>query len=337
MSGMEWYLPVIWAALIGTAVAMYVILDGFDLGIGILFPLTRKEENRDVMMNSVAPFWDGNETWLVLGGGGLWVAFPQAYAVIMPAFYLPVIGMLLALVFRGVSFEFRWVAKPSHRVWDIAFSGGSIVAAFLQGVILGGLLQGVEVVDGQYAGGAFDWLTPFSLFVGLAVVAGYGLLGATWLVMRTTGASRDLGRRWAPVLLVLVLGAMAIISLWTPLAVDRIAERWFSLPNLYFLWPIPLVTALLGYGVWRWLEHDRDILPFVGSIGLFMLGYLGLVISTVPYLVPPHLTFWDTAAAPSSQIFLLIGTVFLLPLVLAYTAFVYWMFRGKIRPGEGYH
>jgi cytochrome bd ubiquinol oxidase subunit II len=334
---MEEHLPLIWAALIGTAVAMYVILDGFDLGIGILFPFARKEEDRDVMMNSVAPFWDGNETWLVLGGGGLWVAFPTAYAVIMPAFYLPVIGMLLALVLRGVSFEFRWVAKPSHGMWDVAFAGGSIVAAFLQGVILGGLLQGVEVVDRQYAGGPFDWLTPFAIFVGFAVVAGYALLGATWLVMRTSGAAQEFGRRSAVPLLIAVLGAMAVVSLWTPLTIDRIAARWFSVPNIFYLWPVPLITALVGYLVFRWLRRGDEVKPFLGSVALFLLGYAGLVISTAPYLVPPHLTFWDTAAAPASQFFLLVGTVFLLPLVLGYTAFVYWMFRGKIRPGEGYH
>jgi cytochrome d ubiquinol oxidase subunit II len=334
---MEPYLPLIWAALIGTAVAMYVILDGFDLGIGILFPFVREEEDRDVMMNSVAPFWDGNETWLVLGGGGLWVAFPTAYAVIMPAFYLPVIGMLLALVLRGVSFEFRWVAKPSHLLWDVAFAGGSIVAAFLQGVILGGLLQGVEVVNRQYAGGPFDWLTPFSIFVGIAVVAGYALLGATWLVMRTSGPTQDFGRRAGGLLVVAVLAAMAVVSLWTPLAIERIATRWFSLPNLFYLWPIPLVTVLVGYLVFVWLRRGDDVKPFFGSVVLFLLGYCGLVISTWPYLVPPHLTFWDTAAAPASQLFLLVGTVFLLPLVLGYTAFVYWMFRGKIGPGEGYH
>ena len=337
MTAMEWYLPVIWAGLIGTAVAMYVILDGFDLGIGILFPFTHEEEERDQMMNSVAPFWDGNETWLVLGGGGLWVAFPTAYSVIMPALYLPVLGMLLALVFRGVSFEFRWVAKPNHRMWDIAFTGGSIVAAFLQGTILGGLLQGIEVADRQFAGGALDWLTPFSVFVGLAVVGGYGLLGSTWLVMRTTGAVRELGRRYAPAFLIAVLAGMAIVSLWTPLSIDRIAERWFSLPNFYVLWPVPVAAALVGYGVWRWLADGREGLPFVGAIILFLLGYIGLVISTVPYLVPPYLTFWDTAAAPASQIFLLIGTLFLLPLILGYTAFVYWVFRAKIGPGEGYH
>ncbi len=334
---MEWYLPVIWAGLIGTAVAMYVVLDGFDLGIGILFPFARKEEERDVMMNSVAPFWDGNETWLVLGGGGLWVAFPKAYAIIMPAFYLPMIGMLLALVLRGVSFEFRWVAKPHHRYWDLAFMGGSTVAGFLQGVILGGLIQGVNVVDGQYAGGAFDWLTPFSLLTGLAVVAGYALLGATWLIMRTSGATHDLGKRMAPGILLAVLGGMAIVSLWTPFSVERIAERWFSLPNLYWLWPIPVVTGLVALLVLRWLKNGHDALPFFGTVVLFLLGYAGLVISTMPYLVPPHLTIWDTAAAPESQIFLLIGTLFLLPMVLGYTAFVYWIFRGKVSPGEGYH
>jgi len=334
---MEWYLPVIWAGLIGTAVAMYVLLDGFDLGIGILFPFAKKEEERDVMMNSVAPFWDGNETWLILGGGGLWVAFPKAYAVIMPAFYLPVIGMLLALVLRGVSFEFRWVAKPGHKWWDIAFAGGSTVAAFLQGAILGGLVQGVNVVDGQYAGGAFDWLTPFSVLTGLAVVAGYALLGATWLIMRTSGPTHQMGKAFAPVLLLLVLAGMAIVSLWTPYSVERIAERWFSLPNFYFLWPVPAVTALVAILILRWLKNGHDALPFIGTVVLFLLGYAGLVISTVPYLVPPHLTFWDTAAAPESQIFVLIGTVFLLPLVLGYTAFVYWIFRGKVAPGEGYH
>lgn len=333
---MEWYLPVIWAGLIGTAVAMYVILDGFDLGVAILYPSTRREEDRDIMMNSVAPFWDGNETWLVLGGGGLWVAFPQAYSIIMPALYLPVIGMLLALVLRGVSFEFRWVAKPRHRFWDLAFKGGSIAAAFLQGVILGGLLQGIEVQDGQYAGGAFDWLTPFSIFVGLSVVAGYALLGATWLIMRTTGSVQELSRRLAPRLLLAVMVAMAVISLWTPLAIDRVAERWFSTPNIYVLWPIPVGAALVALGIWRAIEQRREVVPFIGTIMLFLLGYIGIIISTFPYLVPPDLTIWDTAATPASLIFFLIGTVFFLPLVLGYTAFVYWVFRGKVVAEEGY-
>ena len=333
---MEWYLPVIWAALIGTAVAMYVILDGFDLGLGILFPFSKSESERDQMMRSIAPFWDGNETWLVLGGAGLLVAFPTAYAVIMPAFYLPVIVMLLALVFRGVAFEFRLVSH-SKVWWNFAFVAGSTLAAFSQGVILGALIQGVTVRNGAFAGGHFDWATPFALMCGLALIAGYALLGATWLIMKTEGPVAERARGQAKICLLLVLAFMGAVSLWTPLSIPRIAERWFSLPNFFFLWPVPPVTALVAFGLWRWIEARRDVLPFVASIALFLLGYLGLVISSYPYLVPPSLTVWDTAAAPSSQIFMLIGTVFLLPIVIGYVIFIYWLFRGKVREGESYH
>jgi cytochrome d ubiquinol oxidase subunit II len=333
---MEWYLPVIWAALIGTAVALYVVLDGFDLGIGILFPFARTEAQRDQMMRSVAPFWDGNETWLVLGGGGLWVAFPTAYAVVMPALYLPVILMLLALVFRGVAFEFRVVSR-SKTWWSIAFTVGSTLAAFCQGAILGGLVQGIRVENGSFAGGAFDWATPFALICGLGIVAGYGLLGATWLVMKTEGEVAERARGQARILLLLVLGLMAVVSLYTPLAFPRIYERWFSLPNILYLWPVPLVTALLALGCWTWLRRGYDGPPFLAAVGLFLLGYLGLVISNFPYVVPPSLTVWDTAAAPSSQFFMLVGTLLLLPLILGYFVFVYWLFRGKVREGEAYH
>ena len=334
---MEWYLPVIWAALIGTAVALYVILDGFDLGVGILFPFTDEEDERDQMMNSVAPFWDGNETWLVLGGGGLWVAFPKAYAVIMPAFYLPVIVMLLALVFRGVAFEFRSVAVTSKKYWNFAFAAGSVLAAFCQGLILGGLVQGVRVENGVYAGGPFEFATPFALMCGLGIVTGYALLGATWLVMKTDGVVAARARNQARWLLLGVLAFMAVVSLWTPLAFDRIYQRWFSLPNFLWLWPVPLLTALTALLLWRWLETGREVPPFLAAIAMFLLGYLGLVISSYPYIVPPSLTVWQTAAAPTSQMFMLVGTVALLPVVLGYTAFVYWLFRGKVRVGEGYH
>jgi cytochrome bd ubiquinol oxidase subunit II len=331
------YLPVIWAILIATAVALYVILDGFDLGIGILFPTTAKEDERDQMMNSVAPFWDGNETWLVLGGGGLWVAFPQAYAVIMPAFYLPVIVMLLALIFRGVSFEFRHVSKPGHRLWDIAFAGGSTVAAFAQGLILGGLIQGITVADGKFAGGPFDWATPFALLCGVGLVAGYGLLGATWLIGKTDGAVQERARGQARILLAIVLAFLAVVSIWTPLGFERIATRWFSAPQIYFLWPVPVLTLAFGYVVLRGLATSRDYAPFFGTVGLFVLSFLGLAISTFPYLVPPTLTIWDTAAVPDSQVFTLIGTVIMLPIILAYFAFVFWTFRGKVTAGGGYH
>ncbi|MBH0238153.1 cytochrome d ubiquinol oxidase subunit II [Methylobrevis albus] len=334
---MELYLPVIWAAVIAVAVVLYVVLDGFDLGLGILFPFTKDERERDQMMNSVAPFWDGNETWLILGGGGLWVAFPTAYAVIMPALYLPVIAMLLALVFRGVAFEFRWVAKPDHRLWDIAFTGGSTLAAFAQGVILGGLLDGITVADRQFAGGPFDWATPFALLCGVAVVVGYALLGATWLNMRVTGALEIKARGWARGLLVAVMLFMGVISLWTPLLFERIATIWFSMPNFLYLAPVPLLALGCALIVWRGLDHGSAAAPFFGTVGLFLLGFIGLAISNFPYLVPPSLTVWDTAAAPESQVFMLIGVVALLPVILAYTAFMYWTFRGRIRPGEGYH
>jgi cytochrome bd ubiquinol oxidase subunit II len=333
---MEWYLPVIWAALIGAAVALYVILDGFDLGIGILFPYAGSERERDQMMNSVAPFWDGNETWLVLGGGGMFVAFPGAYSVILPALYLPIVVMLLALVLRGVAFEFRWVSGHSRRYWNAAFTFGATLAALCQGVVLGGLIQGIKVENGAFAGGSFDWATPFSLLCALAVTAGYALLGATWLILKTDGEVAARARRQARVMLLAVLAFMAVVSLWTPLAIDRIAVRWFSLPNILFLWPVPLITAIIAYLEWRWIA-EREALPFLSSIALFLLGYLGLVISVFPYLVPPSLTIWQTASVPATQVFMLLGTIGLLPLILCYTGFVYWLFRGKVREGEGYH
>jgi cytochrome d ubiquinol oxidase subunit II len=289
------------------------------------------------MMNSVAPFWDGNETWLVLGGGGLWVAFPQAYAVIMPALYLPVIVMLLALVFRGVAFEFRWVAVTSKKYWNFAFAAGSTVAAICQGIILGGLIHGIKVENGVFAGGPLDWATPFALLCGLGVAVGYALLGATWLVLKTDGAVAERARGQARALLIAVLAFMAMVSIWTPIAFEPIAVRWFSTPNIYFLWPVPLLTALTALMAWRWLEEGREALPFLASIVLFLLGYLGLVISTFPYLVPRALTIWQTAAVPASQIFMLLGTLVLLPVILGYITFVYWLFRGKVREGEGYH
>jgi cytochrome bd ubiquinol oxidase subunit II len=333
---MEWYLPLIWAAVIGIAVVMYVLLDGFDLGIGILFPFAANESERDQMTRSIAPYWDGNETWLVLGGAGLFVAFPKAYAVNMPAFYVPVIVMLLALVFRGIAFEFRHVSR-SKTGWNIAFAAGSTLATFAQGVILGSLIQGVSVRDGAYSGGSFDWATPFALVCGLSLIAGYGLLGATWLVMKTEGPVAERARAYAKTLLMAVLVSMVVVSLWTPLTEPRVAARWFSLPNFYFLWPVPVVTALIAYLEWRWLEARRDVAPFLATMALFLLGYLGLVISNFPYLVPPSLTIWDTAAVPASQIFMLLGTLLLLPIVIGYIVFIYWLFRGKVGEGESYH
>jgi cytochrome bd ubiquinol oxidase subunit II len=334
---MESYLPVIWAAIIGLSVAMYVIFDGFDLGIGILFPFAETDHERDQMMNSVAPFWDGNETWLVLGGAGMMVAFPLAYSIVLPALYLPVIFMLLALVFRGVAFEFRWIGVTSKRHWTFAFVAGSTLAAFCQGVILGGLIQGIKVENSAFAGGAFDWATPFAMLCGLGLVAGYALLGATWLVMKTEGSVAKRARIEAKLLLLVVLAFMAVVSLWTPLAFERIALRWFSLPNILFFWWIPAATLLVAFAAWRWLDAGREVLPFLATIALFLLGYLGLLISNFPYLVPPSLTIRQTAAAPATHIFMLMGTLVMLPIIFGYMIFVYWIFGGKVREGEGYH
>src|SRR5437660_4372986 len=334
---MEAYLPVIWAALIGGAVAMYVILDGFDLGVGILFPFAGNEHERDQMMNSVAPFWDGNETWLVLGGAGMMVTFPLAYSIILPALYLPVIVMLLALVFRGVAFEFRWIGVTSKPHWTFAFAAGSALAAFCQGLILGGLIQGIKMESRAFAGGAFDWATPFAVLCGLGLVAGYGLLGATWLVMKTEGSVAKRAGLEAKLLLIAVLAFMAVVSIWTPLAFERIAARWFSLPNILFFWWVPAVTALVAFAAWRSIESGREALPFLATIALFLLGYLGLLISNFPYIVPPSLMIWQSAAAPATHVFMLMGTLVMLPIIFGYTIFVYWIFSGKLREGEGYH
>lgn len=265
------------------------------------------------------------------------VVFPLAYSIILPALYLPVIIMLLALVFRGVAFEFRWIGVTSKRHWTLAFAAGSALAAFCQGLILGGLIQGIKVENGAFAGSAFDWATPFAVVCGLGLVAGYALLGATWLVMKTEGSLAVRARVQAKVLLLLVLACMAIVSFWTPLAFERIALRWFSLPNILFLWWVPAATALVAFAEWRWLKTGRESLPFLATIALFLLGYLGLLISNFPYLVPPSLTIWQTAAAPATQVFMLMGTLVLLPIIIGYMIFVYWVFSGKLREGEGYH
>ncbi len=329
-------LPFIWAMLIALAVLMYVVLDGFDLGIGILFPAIKGERNRDVMMKSIAPVWDGNETWLVLGGGGLFAVFPLAYSVLLTAFYAPLIAMLLALVFRGVAFEFRFKDRKHKPLWDLAFTGGSTVAAFSQGVVLGAFIQGIEIEGRSYAGGWFDWLTPFSLFTGLALVLGYALLGAGWLVIKTTGALQQRVYVIMRPLALATLAAIAAVSLWTPLLNGEIAERWFSWPNIVYLSPVPLLVAAGAAGLYRAIQLKRQIQPFVLTLGLFLLSYLGLGISLYPYIIPPEVTLWVAAAPDESLAFLLVGTLVLLPLILAYTAYSYWVFRGKVKLDDGH-
>ncbi len=330
-------LALVWAGVLTLAVLLYVIMDGFDLGIGIVFPLLAVGDDRDRAMNSIAPVWDGNETWLVLGGGGLFAAFPLAYGVLMTAFYAPLTAMLLGLVFRGVAFEFRW-RDPAHRaLWDFSFTAGSLLAAFCQGLILGAFVQGIEVDNRSYGGGWFDWLTPFSVMTGVAVSVGYALLGSGWLIMKSDGELRQRAYQVALPLAMAMLALIGTVSLWTPLLSPEIADRWFSSANLLRLWPIPLLVAILAIVLLEGLRKQRDLWPFGATLGLFLASYAGLAVSLFPYVVPRSLTIWEAAAPDSSLRFLLIGTVILLPMILAYTGYAYWVFRGKLKAGEGYH
>ena len=329
-------LTVIWAFIIAFAVFAYVVMDGFDLGIGILFPTFEVGRERDRAMNSIAPVWDGNETWLVLGGGGLFAAFPLAYAVILPATYPLIIAMLLGLVFRGVAFEYRWRDPGHRRLWDAAFTGGSLVAAMSQGMTLGALLQGIEVSGRAYAGSWFDWLTPYTLLCGLGVVAGYALLGSTWLVWKLDGEgqahARKLALRSATATLVL-MGAVSLYNIF--LNVDY-ADRWLTAPEIYFAAPVPVLTAIIALSMIQAIRKERHSKPFWLSIALFFFGMAGLGVTMWPYVVPPGVTIWDAAAPERSQIFMLVGVAITMPLIIAYTAWAYWVFRGKVTD-DGYH
>ena len=330
-------LAFIWAAVIAFAVLAYVVLDGFDLGVGILFPAIRGEKNRDLAMNTIAPLWDGNETWLVLGGGGLLAVFPLAYSIVMSALYAPIIAMLLFLIFRGVAFEFRWRTRRGKFLWDAAFFGGSLGAAFSQGVVLGALVQGIKVQGRLYAGGNWDWLTPFSVLTGIALVVGYALLGSTWLVMKTEGgmsrAMREIAKRNGLGLLVLI----AVVSLSTPFLSVEYMHRWFDDSTIAFSFIVPFLVLLAAGGLVYGLRNGHARTPFLSALALFILSYIGLGISFYPYIVPPFLTIWQAAAPQSSLEFLGAGALVLVPMVLAHTVYVYWVFRGKTDPDHGYH
>lgn len=323
-------LPLVWYGLIATAIFLYVLLDGFDLGVGILFPFAPSDSCRNRMMNSIAPFWDGNETWLVLGGGGLFAAFPLAYAILMPALYIPVILMLIGLIFRGVAFEFRFKATGrSQKLWDYSFHFGSLGATFMQGMVLGAFVQGIQVQGRSFAGGAFDWLNAYSVMVGMALVFGYALLGATWLVMKTDGITQDWARKCAGYVLGYVGIFLGLVSISMPMMNADVKALWFSLPNFFYLLPIPLSSLVMLVMIWRGLHKGKEHLPFFMSIGVFLTGYLGLGISLWPWLVPFNVSFRQAAAVPESQSLLLVGTIVMLPLILGYVGYCYYLFRGK--------
>ena len=327
----------IWTLILGLAVFFYVLLDGFDLGVGMLYGFAPDTRSRNTIMNSVAPIWDGNETWLILGGLGLFAAFPAAFAVIIPAVYFPILIMLLALVFRGLAFEFRFRDAKNKTFWDYAFCYGSTIATFAQGIVLGAFIQGFPVANGQFTGTSFAFLTPFSVLTGVALLFGYSLLGAGWLVLKTDGEVQAAARRQGRICLVGTVLAIAIVSVWTPTMSATVAARWFAWPNTALLAPVPVLTALVAFATWRSFEGKAEAAPFLGAIVLFLLSYAGIAISLYPMFVPYQLTLWDAASSPSTQAFLLVGTLFLLPVILTYSGWSYWVFRGKVRADIGYH
>jgi cytochrome d ubiquinol oxidase subunit II len=327
----------IWTLILGMAVFFYVLLDGFDLGVGMLYGLAPDARSRNLIMNSIAPIWDGNETWLVLGGLGLLAAFPIAFVVIIPAVYFPILVMLLALVFRGVAFEFRASDSQNKTFWDHAFCFGSAIATFAQGVVLGSFIQGFQVSNQQFSGTSFSFLSPFTILTGIALMFGYGLLGAGWLILKTDGEVQEAARRHGRICLIAVLVAIGFVSMYTPLMSEAIAARWFAWPNMALVAPVPLATALLAFFTWRALNSEAEVIPFVGAMGLFTLSYVGIAISLFPMIVPYHFTLWEAASSPRTQAFLLVGTLFLLPVILTYSAWSYWVFRGKARADIGYH
>ena len=330
-------LPVIWFIIIVFSTLMYIVMDGFDLGIGMLYPFIKDRQDRDLMMNTVAPVWDGNETWLVLGGAALFGAFPLAYAVILDALAMPLTLMLVALIFRGVAFEFRFKADDNHQsFWDKAFIVGSVLATFTQGIVVGSVVQGLPVVNRTFAGSYLDWLTPFPLFCGLGLVIAYSLLGCGWLIMKTEGHLQQSLYKVAKPLTLIMLTVVAIVSAWTPLAQPDIAERWFSLPNIFFFLPVPLLVLYSAWLIIRSVKRKGHYLPFFGALAIIFLGFAGLGISIWPNIIPPAISFVDASAPPESQGFMLVGALFIIPIILVYTFWSYYVFRGKTHE-EGYH
>jgi cytochrome d ubiquinol oxidase subunit II len=330
------YLPVLFAAIAAFCVVVYVLADGFDLGVGILFWLTPSDADRDLMMTSIEPVWDGNETWLVMGGTLLFATFPAGYYVLLPAFYLPIMCMLFALIFRGAAFEYRLQSQRFRRAWDFAFAGGSILAALCQGMVLGGLIKGVAVKEGMYAGGPFDFLSILGLLCGIGLIAGYALLGAGWLVWKTDGSTQSFARRMAQLALCLTALMMLLVSAWSAWSVPEVAARWFAWPAIIQLAPVPLATIALFWLIWRCIWTERDVATFILTVLVFLLGFAGLILSLWPYVVPRSVTVWGGAADPKALALVGSGVVVILPIVLGYQAHAYWVFRGKTRHLDAY-
>ena len=328
-------LPMFWAGVLALAILIYVLLDGFDLGVGVLFALNRNEGHRQQMMGSIAPVWDGNETWLIIVGTVLFGAFPVVYAIFLSAFYLPVALLLVALILRGVAFEFRYKDARHRWIWDAGFVLGSIVAAFVQGAAIGAMVAGITVADGRFAGGPFDWLAPFPILCGIGLVIGYGLLGAGWLVLKTTGDLRDWAYQWLPRLMKAVIGVVVAALALTLLSDFRVVDRWLDQP---WLFAFPAFAAAAAWGLFRGVSDRRDWQPWLMASTLFVTAFAMLAGSFWPWIVPFHLTIADAAAPTASLAFLYYGIgLVAIPVILVYTGVVYWIFRGKVSADASYH
>ena len=329
-------LVTLWAFLVGLVVIFYVVLDGFSLGVGLLFPTARKEEDWDLLIGTIAPVWDANQTWLVFGGGALFAVFPVVYGVLFSALYIPLLTFVFGLIFRGVAFEFRANARRKE-VWNRAFFWGSLVAVVAQGLTLGGILSGVKVSEERFAGGALDWLNPFSVMVSLALIAGYILLGSTYLIIKTSGSVQERARRQASWAARVVLGFQVLVTIWTPLHYPSVWTRWFDPPRIYFVWVFPVTGLMAFYGLIRSVKAGREILPFIFSVVFYLAGYLGLIASLYPYAIPPNITFQEAAAQRETMVFTLWGTLIVLPVVWGYIIYSYSVFRGKVGGETYYH
>lgn len=327
-------LIIIWSGLVAFVMILYVVLDGIGLGVGVLFPGAQGEAEQDVMIESIAPVWDANQTWIVFGGGAIFAAFPVVYGVLSSALYIPLITFVCGLIFRGVAFEFRANATRKGP-WNNAFFAGSLVAVMSQGMTLGGVLSGIRVVDGHFGGGALDWLNPFSVMVSVALVPGYTMLGSCYLILKTSGPVQERAYRQAMWSAMAVLAFMAVVTVWTPFHYPVVLTHWFAPPRIYFVWIFPVIGLAAAYTLFKGLTTRREYLPLLSAIGLFLSGYSGLLTSLYPFAIPPSVTIYQAAAQPESLSFMLLGVGVVLPLVVAYSFYSHWVFRGKVRL-EGY-
>ncbi|CCK74477.1 Cytochrome d ubiquinol oxidase, subunit II [Oleispira antarctica RB-8] len=329
-------IALVYLLLIGFGVLVYVLLDGFSLGVGILSPLLKNSDNKAIAMKSLSHIWDSNQTWLVFGGVVLFVAFPVVYSFVLSNLYLPIILMLVALIFRGIAFEFRFKSDRSQGFWDLSFAFGSIIATFCQGIILGALVG--DMSSTKTLADPVDWLTPFSITTGFALLSGYGLLGACWLVRKTEASLQVVAKKLAQKLLFIMLAFFAVVSIWMLIDQPAVAERWLNFPGSLALLPLPLLSLFFAYRLWFILRERTEpgLKPLAYAMGLFAAAFGGLVAGIFPYIIPGRLTIWEAIAPDKTVYFTLVGILIFIPVVIAYNIYAYRTFSGKTSMKDGY-